>query len=241
MIRRLAYRLLHGPAQSYHDAHVICLRERGIAYVRVPKAANSSIKAALALRFGISATGGETVAQDAFWDATEGNRAMRLTPERFVRQGHAARCWTFSFVRHPVARLQSCWNNKVIQNDTLSPRFAAMGVRPGMPFAEFVRAVAETPDDRADIHVHSQSGILEHRGELLPDFVGRIERIGADWDFVSQQIKTRTGVLMGPLGERNRRLRAPKKEALTLPDTVHAMIVDRYRRDFQLFYPDQLT
>ena len=98
-----------------------------------------------------------------------------------------------------------------------------------------------TVDFGSPVSVTSQSGILEHRGELLPDLVGRVERIGADWDFVCQQIKTRTGVIMGPLGERNMRLRAPKEQARALPDTLHAMILDRYRRDFQLFYPDQLT
>jgi hypothetical protein len=162
-----------------------------------------------------------------------------MTPERFVREGHAARCWTFSFVRHPVARLYSCWNNKVIENDTLSPRFAAMGVRPGMPFAAFVQAVAETPDDRCDIHVRSQSGILEHHGRLVPDFVGRVERIEADWATVAERIEARTGVAMGRLGERNMRMRTCKNVALTLPEKVQARIVERYRRDFELFYPDQ--
>ena len=241
MIRRLAYRLLHGRAQSYHQAHVICLPGHGIAYIRVPKAANSSIKSALAQRFGIRARGADTVAQDGFWDDTEDGVAMRLTPERFVTEGHAARCWTFSFVRHPVARLYSCWNNKVIENDALSPRFVAMGVRPGMPFDEFVQAVAETPDDRADIHVHSQSGILEYQGRLVPDFVGRVENIAADWPCVAERIEARSGVAMGRLGARNMRMGTPATVALTLPEKVRTLIIDRYRRDVDLFYPDQLS
>lgn len=239
MIRRLAQRLLHGPAQGYHEAHVICLPGHGLAYIRVPKAANSSIKSALAMRFGIRSSGERTVAQDGFWDDTEGGLARRMTPERFVGEGHAAKCWTFSFVRHPAARLRSCWNNKVIENDSLSPRFVAMGVRPGMPFEDFVKAVAETPDDRADIHVHSQSGILEHRGRLVPDFVGRVETIAADWAHVAARIEARSGMAMGQLGERNRRMGSGPDVALILPDKLRAMIFDRYRRDFELFYPDQ--
>lgn len=238
MIRRLAYRLLHGTAQGHNREHVICLPGRGIAYIRIPKAANSSIKSALALRFGIRANGAETVAQDAFWDDTVGKQAMRLTPARFLSEGHADRCWTFSFVRHPVARLHSCWNNKVIENDALSPRFVTMGVTPGMSFADFVRAVAETPDDRADIHVHSQTGILEHQGRLVPDFVGRVETIVADWTCVANRIEARTGVAMGQLGARNMRLATAADVALTLPDTVRTLIYERYARDFELFYPE---
>ncbi|EDM73229.1 hypothetical protein RAZWK3B_03375 [Roseobacter sp. AzwK-3b] len=239
MIRRLAHRLLHGPAQGYHEAHVICLPGPGIAYIRVPKAANSSIKSALAMRFGIRARSDRTVAQDGFWDDTEEGLAKRMTPERFVSEGHAAKCWTFSFVRHPAARLQSCWNNKVIENDALSPRFLAMGVRPGMPFDAFVQAVAETPDDRADIHVHSQSGILEHQGRLVPDFVGRVETIDSDWAHVAARIEARSGVAMGKLGERNRRVVGGENQGLTMPDKLRALIFERYKRDFDLFYPDQ--
>ncbi|MCZ0811369.1 MAG: sulfotransferase family protein [Pseudomonadota bacterium] len=237
MIGGLTRRWWRRPASGHNPRHVILLPRHGIAYVRVPKAANSSVKAALALAFELRSKADAPVSQDRFWNHVAQGEALRLTPGRFVSGGYATRCWTFTFVRHPVARLYSCWNNKVIENTALSPAFERMGVRTGMSFADFVRAVGDTPDDRADIHVCSQAAILEFRGKPVADFVGRLESIQADWARINQEIETRTGIAPGRMRRKNVRGMTMPDVAESLPDDVLARIRRRYARDFALFYP----
>lgn len=235
LYRRLAW-YLAARIVPLENRHVNWLRDADIAYFRIGKAANSSIRTALAHSFGLSSPIGLRPSQNAFW--FQQKRVSTLTPAAFALHPGARKAWSFSFVRHPVTRLYSCWNNKVVENPELSPSFLRMGIEPGMNFDAFVARVAAVPDRLADLHVRSQTSILTWRGKLVPDFVGRVEHVAEDWDKVRQTVAARTGVDMGELLRRNVRLNA----GLEVIDEVSPVSLDLIRRrfadDYRNFYSE---
>ena len=217
--------------------HVLWLRRPNIAYFRVAKAANSSIRTVLAQAFDIGASDTAIPNQNHFWAGRDG--VSNLSTAGYALRPDTRRTWAFSFVRHPVVRLHSCWNNKVIENPELSADFQKMGVTRGMDFEDFVARVGAVPDSHCDIHVVSQSAILSWRGRVLPDFVGKVENAGEDWAHVRSELLDRTGVDTGPLLRRNVRAGTGREILENLPGRVVDAIRTRYAEDFRLFYPDE--
>lgn len=222
------------------ERHVIWLPGPRIGYFRVAKAANTSIRTALAQAFGLTSTKGHTPGKDAFWDEQGRKQATRMRTASFALHPGLRGGWSFSFVRHPVARLYSCWENKVVENPVLLPGMAEMGIVPDMDFAAFVAVVARTPDAKSEIHLWSQASILTWRGRVVPDFVGRVENAEADWAHVRVEMQARCGVDPGPMLRRNMRGQsAPEIAEHLSPDTLER-IKRRYAEDFRLFYPTGL-
>ncbi len=56
-----------------------------------------------------------------------------------------------------------------------------------MTFPEFVRAVAQIPNEEANPHFRSQHVAVANDG-FIPDFVGRFERLGEDFALVADKI-----------------------------------------------------
>lgn len=232
---------LTGPRLSSADRHVIWLPRARLAYFRVPKAANSSIRYLLAQRFGLDRSTDLRPNKDRFWSSQRRTVARTLDPGAFLANPRARLAWSFSFVRHPAARLYSCWNNKVIENGHLSARLVAMGAYPGMEFDRFAELAAACDDDRCDIHLRSQSAILASGGRLLPDFIGRVETLPEDWAHVAYEVRMRCGVELGPLPEKNVRARTAPSVTSGIGAATRALILRRYRRDFDLFYPEAIA
>jgi Sulfotransferase family. len=94
------------------DHHFICFRSLPLLYGRVPKVANSSIKAALSRLIDLPSTKGVRTTADSFWmDGTEGQTSMvNNTTARMCRGKH----FCFSFVRNPFDRQGSAYNNKIL-------------------------------------------------------------------------------------------------------------------------------
>ena len=162
------------------DHHFICFRNLPLLYGRVPKVANSSIKAALARLLDLPSTKGVRTTADSFWmDGTEGQTSMvNNTTARLCRGTH----FCFSFVRNPFDRLVSAYNNKILELDEPPGPMQAMGLTHAMPFAAFMECVVMTPDAQLDVHLLPQSSILCLDGQLIPNFVGRLEQMDRDWD-----------------------------------------------------------
>jgi hypothetical protein len=227
------------PGTRLDNRHVLWLRAPDIAYFRVTKAANSAIRAALALHFGHHRDADDRPWNDGFWLHRPG--VSLLGRGSFALHPGTRRTLSFTFVRHPVSRLYSCWNNKLIESDRLLPRFEAMGARLGMSFEAFADLVARSPDETSDIHFRSQQAIVTFRGRVLPGFVGRVETLDADWARLGALVEARGGPHLGPLRARNVRARAEPEIARDLDAATLRLIRQRYRRDFELFYPEDET
>jgi hypothetical protein len=157
---------------------VIEVGDLGARIVQVPKAGSGTIRMQVVNH--LRQASGEEVPKEALWSLVRFVKPEDLgdlQPPRF----------SFGFVRDPYARLVSCYRHKILrlreQGRRISPIFVVYGrtFSPAMDFPDFVRAVAEIPDERAEKHFRSQTRFLYRDGEPIVDFVGRLERFDADW------------------------------------------------------------
>lgn len=82
----------------------------------------------------------------------------------------------FTFVRHPFARMASCYRDKVCSEANWLG--TAQGLRV-QPFSAFVRVVCESDPASIDLHVRPQTTIL-HDASLA--FIGKTDRFADDWE-----------------------------------------------------------
>jgi hypothetical protein len=112
---------------------VVAVDTLGLAYMPLPKAACSSVKAALArLDPAVAAPDGPVPAET--WHAIYPTRRFR--PHRWQAY---ARHWRFCVVRDPIRRLMSCYTDRVVGRGILhhSRRLRRMHDLPADPDADF--------------------------------------------------------------------------------------------------------
>ena len=221
--------------------HFIRFRDVPLLYGRVPKVANSSIKAALCRLLKSPQEKGVRTTADSFWrTGTNGETSMLSNHDaRMCRGTH----FSFSFVRNPFDRLVSAYNNKLIELEQIPGRMQAMGLEHSMPFGDFLSVVAATSDDDLDIHLLPQSSILCLKGQLIPNFVGHLETMGQDWALLQQLLRRERLPLLGKLPEKNVRRNANDRDVPRYfedPGLVR-IVAERYGNDLECFYGDQTT
>lgn len=197
-------------------SRAILVAELNLGYVSVPKAANRSIKAALADLAGMPYEDPHA----AGWHYV--SLATLAAQEDVFR---------FTFVRNPLDRLVSCYAQKIVlyaRRLQLPLHFWRYGrlFNPEMSFAEFVEAVASVPDRLADPHFRSQHTFFYDKGTAMVDFIGKFEQLSTDWQKLSQQ----TG--LGPLPHYNRSPHPPYAQMYT-PELVQ-LAAQRYADDIAL-------
>ena len=102
-----------------------------------------------------------------------------------------------------------------------------------MPFAEFVEAVSEIPDEEADPHFCSQyPTVCDPEGRIMADFVGRFESLREDFAVVSQKIGA-------PALELPHRLKSWSRESRPYTafydERLRKLVAERYERDIETF------
>ncbi|MBL6803603.1 MAG: sulfotransferase family protein, partial [Synechococcus sp. BS307-5m-G38] len=159
--------------------HFILFRDIPLMYGRVPKVANSSIKASLCKLLSLRPDGGIKTTSDRFWrDNTHGETQL-ITPlqARRLRTSH----FSFSFVRNPFDRLVAAYNNKILEIEDVPLPMKRMGLHHGMSFASFIQTVCDADPLMMDNHVRPQAEMLTTSNKLVPKFVGRMEHINDHW------------------------------------------------------------
>ena len=119
----------------------------------------------------------------------------RTLDEVLAAHPGAERFYRFAFLRHPFTRTWSFHADKhtLARHDRTARRWFIdpwHGLRPGMSFAELCRWL-DTPcgsDAFADRHWLSQSRQLVAADGRWPDFLGRYERLDADWRTVTERL-----------------------------------------------------
>jgi dermatan 4-sulfotransferase 1 len=218
--------------------HFILFEHVPIIYGRVPKVANSSIKAALTRLLKQPPVDGLRSTADVFWRrGTHGETSM-INAETAISLRSTHTC--FSFVRNPFDRLASAYNNKIIEIDAPPSGMAAMGLERLMSFERFLEIVCNTDDDELDVHLLPQSTILYHDGVLVPDFIGKLEAIEAHWKSLRRRLRQLGLPTLGVLPNKNvRRSGETDLSHLFTSERLISQVVERYKKDFELFYPDQ--
>ena len=221
--------------------HFIRFRDIPLLYGRVPKVANSSIKAALCRLLQRPQLERVRTTSDNFWrTGTDGETSMLSTHDaRMCRGTH----FSFSFVRNPFDRLVSAYNNKLLELDEIPGPMQAMGLVHSMPFGSFLDVVASTSDDKLDIHLLPQSIILCLERQLIPNFVGHFETMDQDWRSLQQQLRREGLPKLGALPEKNVRRVSDHRD---VPDYFKdpglvRIVTERYGDDIELFYGNKTT
>ena len=219
-----------------NDRHFIQFRDLPLLYGRVPKVANSSIKACLCRLLTTSPERGSRTTSDAFWSqGTHGETSMTdKYSARMCRGTH----FSFSFVRNPFDRLVSAYNNKILELDEVPGPIKAMGLSHNMSFPAFLETIVGAVDAAMDVHLLPQSSILCLDGQLIPNFIGRLETMATDWQHLEICMKREGLPSLGNLPEKNRRRsddRSDVSQYFSDPGLVQ-LVVDRYGDDLDLFY-----
>lgn len=142
----------------------------------------------------------------------------------------------FAFVRNPLDRLLSCYQDKAIRNagdSFLARKLAGTGVALDS-FEEFVDWLWEQRDhlSSANEHVRPQADLIDLS---RVDFIGRFETFSADL----ASLLTTLGIAGVDVPHRNRSGRSGDGDVA--PD-VRAKIAEMYRRDFAIlgYDPDSI-
>ena len=151
--------------------------------------------------------------------------------------------YSFAFVRNPWSRLVSCFFDKVdwkeITEDLNPKGAAAVMLGAGASdsrktrkasFEDFVRAVADTPDEQSNRHFRSQHVFLcDRKGRLLPEHIYRFERLAEDFNNVMDYL----GISDVKLPHRNPSKKTPYQEYYT--EELRDLVAERYACDIELF------
>ena len=219
-----------------NERHFIQLRDLPLLYGRVPKVANSSIKASLSRLLTQNPEQGLRTTSDAFWSkATKGETCMvNNHTARMCRGTH----FCFSFVRNPFDRLVSAYNNKILELDEVPAPMQAMGLWRDMPFAQFLEQVNSTPDQEIDIHLLPQTSILCLDEQIIPAFIGRIEHMNQDWKALQQQLQREGLPSLGDLPQKNRRRAEDRTDVSQYfhDSGLKNLVLQRYEQDLKVFY-----
>ena len=214
----------------------ILFRDLPLLYGRVPKVANSSIKAALCRLLKTPLPEGVRTTSDSFWKTgTNGETSMLSNHDARMRRGTH---FSFSFVRNPFDRLVSAYNNKLLELESIPGRMKAMGLQHSMPFGDFLQVVASTKDEDLDVHLLPQSSILCLDGQLIPSFIGHLETREKDWIALQQQLSREGIPKLGRLPTKNvRRGRDHRDVPRYFQDPSFVRLVaNRYGNDLEYFY-----
>ncbi|MCT2401012.1 sulfotransferase family protein [Novosphingobium mangrovi (ex Huang et al. 2023)] len=166
-------------------------------YFAIPKVACSSIMAALVGVIGVEFPEDEwapELFQTHKWDHLYDRRHRVITKRAALA---LADRWRFAFVRNPFDRLVSCYSEKIRPDgdsenfvNGISKVLEPFGVfHAEMSFEEFALAAIAIPDIDADPHWRSQyTFLIDGRGRMAVDFIGRFERLSEDFEIVRKRI-----------------------------------------------------
>ena len=215
--------------------HFILFRDIPLMYGRVPKVANSSIKATLCKLLSLRPDGGIKTTSDRFWrDNTHGETQL-ITPlqARRLRTSH----FSFSFVRNPFDRLVAAYNNKILEIDDVPLPMKRMGLHHGMSFASFIQTVCNADPLMMDNHVRPQAEMLTTSNKLVPKFVGRMEHINDHWRRLRGRMQLEGLPTLGSLPMKNvRREGRSDIRDLFSSSALIDQVLERYSQDFKRFY-----
>ena len=217
--------------------HFIHIKDCNLLYGRVPKVANSSIKAVLCRLLKQKPIKSIKTTSDRFWRECTHDQTELLSPNqaRKLRGSH----YSFSFVRNPFDRLVAAYNNKVIEIDDPPLPMRRMGITHNMSFEDFLSALAETPIESYDVHLMPQHHILRSGERLVPKFIGRMEQMNDHWTILRKRLRRRGVRLAKALPEKNVRRSGDRH---LNPYFKSSKLIDQfleiYGQDVDLFYSD---
>ena len=202
------------------DPNNLVLTQHPLAFMLLPKVANTSIKAAVLQSIGIDA--GYAGLNHFMSQAMRNAHIFRIKSKQELAGSDRFKA---AFVRNPYDRIVSCYKDKVLRNHHRA--FDKYDIPHGCSFDYFVRRISDIPDDKADQHFRSQYHELYYQDKLVPDFVGKFESLNDDWSRLNSLID----LDLSPLPHHNKT--DDKTIDISLP--LCRLIRERYADDFEAF------
>ncbi|MGB1249199.1 MAG: sulfotransferase family 2 domain-containing protein [Candidatus Promineifilaceae bacterium] len=201
--------------------------EQRLIYIATPKTASTSILLTIGVARGLT---------DVQPREIRGRFAAHI--KRGSLQQVNANYFKFSFVRNPYSRLVSCYENKFVEvreygRDRFLYAHPPFEMSVGDTFEQFIRRIAEIPDELADRHFKSQTAFLYWKGLCLVDFIGRFETLTTDWSALAKRTYLPQQLCNLPREFPRRKMPANYQDYYT-PELA-ALVFQRYRADFERF------
>ena len=212
--------------------HLWALDKPQVCYIQNYKVATRSIRLALSRFLIEQETGQNQLEYEAISDAQVEEKDEATKRLMHINQIRAA-CpdhFIFTFVRHPLARIQSCYTNRLLDAAQAkdSERFSIYGIDRDTSFERFVEIIAEVPDKHADRHFRSQHLLVNEGDRTVCDFVGKFENLEDDW----MQLKSRFS--FPSLPHKNKSSKRPITDFALTQQSIR-LVEQRYQKDYEIF------
>lgn len=216
---------------------VIVIHPWKLAYFRIPKAANSSIKHVFSRALELPDLVGLSRTSDLYWMSQDPELVEMLSVREFVERGYEDDYFSFSVVRDPIDRVISCYKNKFLRNKELSQSLASRGFTDSMGFTDFVNHLCKIRDAEADVHLMSQSYILSCEGRIRPKIIIPIQALVGHWKTIQEHVKVTHGTILDDLPTIN----STKKISEVIPLDRDSMtkLEARYKKDYAMLSFEQ--
>ena len=174
------------------------LPAQSLVFARIPKCANTSIKTRLSTLIytqSVQHPHQNRVLEptnDLFWKKCT-KEARWLKPDQYTALYD--RVTSFSVIRDPLRRLQSCYREKVLR-PVVFPAMKKLGYDRGMTFNDFVKLTCALDVFNMDVHTQPQTFLIMDSKGRLPHFIARLENLDQDWKKLSTSMKDK-GVNLG--------------------------------------------
>lgn len=184
LLRELAWICLKKQILSgrYPFTRCFFIRPLKAIFVGIPKVATTSLYDVLSEKVGL--------AREL---SPEGRHTLPGIPDVLVRK--FPDFFVFSFVRNPWSRVLSCYRYMIEEPHRRGLPMRDIFRHRGrfhreMGFEEFCLAVSMMPDGQIDVHLKSQVHLLSASdGSWMPEFVGKLENLEADFAVVAQRLR----------------------------------------------------
>lgn len=221
---------------AINQLHFVSFRDRPIIYGRVPKVANSSVKAALSKLLKEKPVENGRVQSDNYWRKLTNGETDMISPEEAWKLRKEK--YVFAFVRNPLDRLVSCYHNKILNEDSFTPQMKETGYKFMMSFPDFVQRTFDVPNEDLDVHIMPQSEMLLYDGMLIPQFIGHFEDMENQWIRLKRRLSNRFEIEVQKLPKKNVRREGHEDVAQYFnDDKLVELAMKKYDKDIAVFYP----
>ncbi|GEM_PF-2406479 len=208
-----------------YEAEIFICKEKRFICLAIPLCGTHAIRKALRNHLGSSV------------------RVSKASIDQLLDQNPAyADYFKCTFIRNPWARVVSCYNKKILNNDSSISSIPISARCVGLPqqptFEDFITWLCSSKgtDELADKHWRSQSTFLSIENGINWDFIGQLETFDADLQTVFSKINCELiedSSQKGESGFSMKKKPAHHTYESFYNDTTKALIANRYSKDIE--------
>lgn len=203
--------------------NIVVFPEWKLAYIGIPKAANTSIKRWLLPLIGKPDEHYNNIHRDDVGFSYSDNEWLAEHKDEY---------FVFTVVRNPWARAYSTYKDKVVRKVVHGP-LRKLGFTEGMSFRDFLVRCNDVGDDVADVHIRSQWSMVIRKGLCLTNLIIKTESLDSQIGSLKSFITTTTGCELAPFPWENRKTDGDYRGHYS--GDMKDLVRKRYERDVAFF------